>query len=100
MGKAPSGTVMSMFTDVVGPGPGRPALEAVVVKFTPELIDGELFFPGDRDRPPALIKVADYLVGLAWHDPLHVIDMLRALPERSDDPALAEWVGPLRARLP
>ena len=78
----------------------RAALEAVVVTFTPALIDGELFFTGDRDRPPAAINVADYLVGLAWHDPLHAVDMLRALPERSEDRALAEWLGPLRARLP
>jgi hypothetical protein len=78
----------------------RAALEAAVMKFTPEVMDGELFFPGDRDRPPATIKVADYLVGLAWHDPIHTIDMLRALPERSRDRALAEWLEPLRARLP
>ena len=33
-----------------------------------------------------------WLMGWAQHDPIHVADMLKALPERADDPALRAWI--------
>ena len=78
----------------------RAALDAVVARFTPEVLDGEMHFPGDRDRPPAQVHVGGYLQALALHDPAHALDMLRALPEKADDPELADWLGPFRSMLP
>ena len=30
-------------------------------------------------------------VGLARHDPIHVADMIKALPERGEDPDIKAW---------
>ncbi len=73
----------------------RSNLEAVAERLTPEILDGLLYFPGDRDRAPADVNVGLYLQGLAWHDPIHAVDILRALPGRVDDPELSGWLGPL-----
>lgn len=74
----------------------RAALNEVVERFTSEVVDGRMYFPGDRDRPPTELAVASYLVGLAMHDPIHVLDMLRALPHRNADKELTEWLEPIR----
>ena len=33
-----------------------------------------------------------FLFGLARHDNIHAADMLKALPERADDPELKAWL--------
>ena len=33
-----------------------------------------------------------FLQGWARHDPIHVADMIKALPERAEDPQLKEWL--------
>ena len=33
-----------------------------------------------------------FLVGWAQHDPIHVADMIRALPELADDPDIKRWI--------
>jgi hypothetical protein len=49
-------------------------------------------FPGDNKRDPAKVGFGLFLHGLARHDPIHVADMLKALPERADDPELKAWL--------
>ena len=61
-------------------------------RFTDQVIDGEIYFPGDKHRAPMNLKLEHYLIGWAEHDPIHVRDQLRALPERQDDPALVSWL--------
>lgn len=73
----------------------RAGLEAVLERLTPAVLDGTMHFPGDRDRPPADVNVHLYLRGLAWHDPIHALDMLRALPDSAADPEVAAWLGPI-----
>ena len=73
----------------------RASLERVVQRFASDVVDGLMYFPGDRDRPPTDVPVASYLVGLALHDPIHAIDMIRALPHRATDGQLASWLDPI-----
>lgn len=55
-------------------------------------IEQTVLFPGDNKRPSANVQFKLFLVGLARHDPIHVADMLKALPERAADPAIAAWM--------
>ncbi len=57
-----------------------------------EKIEQAVHFNGDNKRPPADIPFKLFLFGLARHDPIHVADMLKALPERADDPELKAWL--------
>jgi uncharacterized damage-inducible protein DinB len=57
-----------------------------------EAIERTVHFPGDNKRPPADVPFKLFLFGLARHDPIHVADMLKALPERADDPELKAWL--------
>lgn len=78
----------------------RAALDAVVARFPAEVLDGDMHFPGDRDRPAASVNVGSYLQALALHDPAHALDMLRALPDKADDEELTAWLAPFRSMLP
>ncbi|MEO8456314.1 MAG: DinB family protein [Chloroflexota bacterium] len=55
-------------------------------------IDQVVHFPGDNKRGPGDVQFKLFLTGLARHDPVHVADMIKALPERADDPAIIEWL--------
>jgi hypothetical protein len=57
-----------------------------------EHINQVVHFPGDNKRAPADIPFKLFLAGLARHDPIHVADMLKALPEHTDDPELQAWL--------
>jgi hypothetical protein len=57
-----------------------------------EAIERTVHFSGDNKRPPADVPFKLFLFGLARHDPIHVADMLKALPERADDPELRAWL--------
>jgi len=57
-----------------------------------EKIEQTVHFNGDNKRPPADIPFKLFLFGLARHDPIHVADMLKALPERADDAELKAWL--------
>ena len=57
-----------------------------------EKIEQVVHFNGDNKRPPADIPFKLFLVGLTRHDPVHVADMLKALPERAGDPELQAWL--------
>ena len=57
-----------------------------------EAIERTFHFSGDNKRPPADVPFKLFLYGLTRHDPIHVADMLKALPERADDPELKAWL--------
>jgi hypothetical protein len=71
----------------------RAALVEVLTAFTDEVVDGQIYFPGDAHRQPMKLKLEHYLRGWARHDPIHVSDMLRALPERQADADLTSWLA-------
>jgi hypothetical protein len=55
-------------------------------------LDSTMKFGGDNKRPPMEIKLIDYLNGWAKHDPIHVNDVLPALPEVASDQEIQKWV--------
>jgi uncharacterized damage-inducible protein DinB len=57
-----------------------------------EKIEQTVRFPGDNKRPAADVPFKLFLFGLARHDNIHAADMLKALPERADDPELKAWL--------
>ncbi|MHB8577150.1 MAG: DinB family protein [Dehalococcoidia bacterium] len=71
----------------------RAALVAVMARLTDAQLDSSIHFGGDSKRPPSDIQLNQYLNGWARHDVIHVADMLKALPERRDDPAIAAWLA-------
>lgn len=60
--------------------------------FDDAALDQSIQFGGDSKRAPRQIKLIDYLTGWAKHDPIHVNDMIRALPERRSDPQVVAWL--------
>ena len=70
----------------------RQAFLEALSELTDEQIDQIFHFSGDNKRDPADIPFKLFLAGLARHDPIHVADMLKALPDRTDDPGLQAWL--------
>ena len=70
----------------------RVALIETLARLTDEDISRVMHFQGDAKRSPAALPLKVFLMGWSLHDPIHVADMLKALPERADDPELAAWV--------
>lgn len=71
----------------------RARLVAVVARFTDDKLDSTIRFGGDRKRPPVDVPLGQFLAGWARHDAIHVADMLKALPERRNDPEIAAWLA-------
>jgi uncharacterized damage-inducible protein DinB len=71
----------------------RQAFLEALSQLTDEQIDKTFHFAGDNKRDPADIPFKLFLYGLARHDPIHIADMLKALPERADDPELKAWLN-------
>lgn len=71
--------------------PVRAECRQVLAAFTPEQLTKTMNFGGDSKRPATKIRVVDYLRSWCKHDPIHVADMLRALPERRDSD-LEHWL--------
>lgn len=71
----------------------RERLIETMSRLTQDQIDAAVHFGGDRKRGPGDIPLKLFLAGWAQHDPIHVADMLKALPEFSGDAELAAWVG-------
>jgi DinB superfamily len=71
----------------------REMLKATMNAFQEATLESVFHFPGDAKRPPMDIPFGMYLRGWAKHDPMHAHDMLRALPERADDPGLRDWLA-------
>ena len=67
----------------------RAALRAKLLVLTDEDLARTLKFAGDSKRQPTEIPFGVYLRGWCKHDPMHAMDMSRALPERQA--ALAPW---------
>ena len=71
----------------------RVALIETLERLTDEEIARVLHFQGDAKRSPAQLPLKVFLMGWSLHDPIHVADMLKALPERASDPELAAWLS-------
>ena len=71
----------------------RAALVETLERFTDEDVSRVMHFQGDAKRSPAALPLKVFLMGWSLHDPIHVADMLKALPERADDPELAAWLS-------
>ena len=51
-----------------------------------------MHFPGDHKRAAGDLPLNLFLAGWAQHDVMHVADMIKALPERADDPEIKRWL--------
>jgi hypothetical protein len=71
----------------------RTAFLGSLEKLEDEHIDKVMHFTGDNKRDPADVPFKLFLQGLTRHDPIHVADMVKALPERAEDPALKAWLN-------
>jgi len=71
----------------------RAALIETLERLTDEDISRVMHFQGDAKRSPAQLPLKAFLMGWSLHDPIHVADMLKALPQRADDPELAAWLS-------
>ena len=70
----------------------RARLQGIMETLDDALIEQVVHFPGDNKRPAADVQFKLFLMGLVRHDPIHVADMLKALPERAADPEMAAWM--------
>lgn len=70
----------------------RVLLADVLSRLTDEQIDRPMHFAADAKRKAADLPLKLFLMGWAQHDPIHVADMLKALPEMEADPALRTWL--------
>ncbi len=68
----------------------RDQLKAELLAFTAADLQKQIPFGGDAKRPAGLVPLGRYLAGWSRHDPIHVADMVRALPERL--PEVADWI--------
>jgi len=59
---------------------------------TDEQIEQPMHFAGDHKRGPGDLPLKLFLAGWAQHDPIHVADMIKALPELADDPEIKQWL--------
>lgn len=84
----------------------RTKLRSTLVQLTAEDLDKTLQFGGDGKRPATDIRFGDYLKGWAKHDPMHAVDMMRAMPEKMsarlerwfDDPAVRAYQKAMNAK--
>ena len=70
----------------------RERLIVTLERLTDEQTDTVARMGGDSKRPPADVPLKLFLAGWAHHDAVHVADMLKALPERADDPEIRAWL--------
>ncbi|MCH7616605.1 MAG: maleylpyruvate isomerase N-terminal domain-containing protein [Chloroflexi bacterium] len=70
----------------------RERLIVTLEKLTDEQTDSVTKMAGDSKRPPAEVPLKLFLAGWAHHDAVHVADMLKALPERADEPEMRAWM--------
>jgi hypothetical protein len=60
---------------------------------TEEQIEQPMHFAGDAKRNAGDLALKLFLAGWAQHDPIHVADMIKALPERAADPEIVAWLN-------
>jgi hypothetical protein len=70
----------------------RRKLISAIAELTDEQIDRPMHFGGDSKRPPADLPLRTFLQGWAQHDPIHVADMMKALPELAGDASITAWL--------
>ncbi|MFN0097018.1 MAG: DinB family protein [Dehalococcoidia bacterium] len=58
---------------------------------TAEDVQKSMDFGGDSKRAAAKVRLLDYLRGWNKHDPMHAVDMLRALPD-CHTPEIEAWI--------
>ncbi|OAI41284.1 hypothetical protein AYO38_04015 [bacterium SCGC AG-212-C10] len=68
----------------------RATLRQAMSDFTQKDLDYEMVFGGDSKRPAGKVLLGQYLRGWCKHDPMHAVDMMRAMPGRMT-PELAAW---------
>ena len=71
----------------------RARLISVMERFSDDKLDATIRRSGDRKRPPVSLPLGQFLPGWIRHDAIHVADMLKALPERRNDPEILTWLG-------
>jgi len=71
----------------------RGRLISVMERFSDDKLDATNRRSGDRKRPPVSLPLGQFLPGWTCHDAIHVTDVLKALPERRNDPDLVAWLG-------
>ena len=70
----------------------RARLIGSLERVTDDQAEPMMTFAADAKRAAVKLPLKLWLMGWAQHDPIHVADMLKALPERADDPALRQWI--------
>lgn len=70
----------------------REQLIAALSRLDEEQVARSMHF-SDPKRGSADFPLKAFLVGWAQHDPMHVADMLKALPERAGDAELQAWLA-------
>ncbi len=71
----------------------REGFLASLAKLEDSQIEQVMHFGGDNKRPPADVPFKVFLKGLTRHDAIHVADMVKALPERAEEPLIKEWIN-------
>lgn len=77
-------------------GENRRRYAEILRVLTDQHLDMEIPFGGDRraiDLPPVMKPLFTVLTNVALHDPMHTLDMLRAIPHRRDDPGVSDWLA-------
>jgi hypothetical protein len=81
------GTIEQILTEAAET---RRECRGALAAFTSEQVERTMRFGGDGKRPAGEVRLLDYLHGWCKHDPMHAVDMVRALPEH-DTPQMREW---------
>ena len=68
----------------------RAVLHGYMDELTEEDVARTIPFGGDSKRPAGSVQLLQYLRGWCKHDPMHAVDMMRALPELKS-PELDAW---------
>ena len=70
----------------------RERLIEILRQLDDEQIARPMHFAGDAKRSGGDLPLNLFLAGWAQHDPIHVADMAKALPERAADPDIVAWL--------
>jgi Mycothiol maleylpyruvate isomerase N-terminal domain len=84
-----SWTVRQIFDEAAA---NREELIAALGRLDEEQVARSMHF-SDPKRGSADFPLKAFLVGWAQHDPMHVADMLKALPGRAGDAGLTSWLA-------
>src|SRR5690606_18755233 len=74
----------------------REHMAAAIAAMADEHLDRIIPYGGDRKvlgLQPSMVRFGGLLWGIAIHDPTHTRDILKALPERAEQPSIQEWLA-------